>query len=167
MEDVLVATSKRLARMTSRDVRGATEYVVNYSDDILQDMNEVWAKLQRDKLHEDRRVKLANLLAARIVSDLTIAFAACPQLVDQAFASEHSRLRTKAYFDHYRKAAGNSIAIPPSHVGFLPLEHMIGSKYEPGRPLKVAIEDLVQAKDYVAGFTDSRARALYSELFRG
>jgi dGTP triphosphohydrolase len=44
---------------------------------------------------------------------------------------------------------------------------MIGSKYEPGRPLNVAIEDLVQAKDYVAGFTDSRARGLYSELFRG
>ena len=167
MEDVLVATSKRLARMTRRDVRGATEYVVNYSYDILQDMNEVWVKLQRAKLHEDRRVKLANLQAARIVSDLTIAFAACPQLVDRAFASEHSRLRTKAYLDHYRKAAGKSVGIPPALVGFLPLEHMIGSKYEPGRPLNVAIEDLVQAKDYVAGFTDSRARGLYSELFRG
>jgi dGTPase len=167
MEDVLVATSKRLARMTRRDVRGATEYVVNYSYDILQDMNEVWVKLQRAKLHEDRRVKLANLQAARIVSDLTIAFAACPQLVDRAFASEHSRLRTKAYLDHYRKAAGKSVGIPPALVGFLPLEHMIGSKYEPGRPLNVAIEDLVQAKDYVAGFTDSRARGLYSELFWG
>lgn len=167
MEDVLVATSKRLARMTGRDVRGATEYVVNQSDEILHDMSEIWVKLQQAKLHEDRRVKLANLQAARVVSDLTIAFAACPQLVEQAFASEHSRLRTKSYLDHYRKAAGKSVSIPPTLVGFLPLEHMIGSKYDPGRPLNVAIEDLVQAKDYVAGFTDSRARRLYSELFRG
>jgi dGTPase len=166
MEDVLVATSKRLARMTPQDVRVAREYVVNYSEEIQRDMNEVWVKLQRTKLHEDRRVKLANLQAARIVSDLTIAFAACPQLVDREFASEHSRLRSKAYLDHYRKAAGKSVAIQPALLNFLPLEHMIGRQYEPGRSLKVAIEDLVQAKDYVAGFTDSRARVLHSELFR-
>jgi dGTP triphosphohydrolase len=166
MEDVLVATSKRLARMKPQEVRVAAEYVVNYSDDILQDINEVWVKLQRTKLHQDRRVKLANFQAARIVSDLTIAFAACPQLVDREFASEHSRLRTKSYLNHYRKAVGKSVAIQPALVEFLALEHMIGSKYEPGRPLKVAIEDLVQAKDYVAGFTDPRARALHSELFR-
>ena len=29
-----------------------------------------------------------------------------------------------------------------------------------------SVEDLVQAKDFVAGFTDSRARTLHSELFR-
>ena len=166
MEDVLVATSKRLARMKPQQVRVAAEYVVNHSDDILQDMTEVWVKLQRSKLHEDRRVKLANFQAARIVSDLTIALAACPQLVDRQFASEHGRLRTKPYLDHYRKAAGKSVAVQPALVDFLALEHMIGSKYEPGRPVNVPIEEIVQAKDYVAGLTDSRARALHTELFR-
>ena len=58
MEDVLVATSKRLARLTPKAVRSTDEYVVNYSDDVLPDMNEVWVKLQSAKLHEDRRVKL-------------------------------------------------------------------------------------------------------------
>ena len=166
MEDVLVATSKRLARLTRNDIRSAAEYVVNHSDEVLQDMSEVWLNLQRAKLHEDRRVKLANLHAARIVSGLVIACAACPQLVDQEFASEHSRLHTRAYLDHYRKAVGRSVAIQPAQIEFLPLEHMIGSKYEPHRPLTVPIEDLVQAKDYVAGFTDSRARALHAEIFR-
>lgn len=167
MEDVLVATSKRLSRLTPSGVRNAGEYVVNYSQDLLQDMNEVWVKLQQAKLHEDRRVKLANLRAARIVSDLFIAFAACPQLVEQEFASEHNRLRTRPYLDHYRKAAGKSVEVQPALVESLPLEHMIGSKYEPGRKLSVATEDLIQAKDYVAGFTDSRARTLHAEVFRG
>jgi dGTPase len=165
MEDVLVATSKRLARMTSQDVRSSTEYIVNYSADISKDMNEIWTLLQKAKLHEDRRVKLANLQAARIVSDLTIAFAACPQLVDRDFAAEHSRLRSTAYLDHYRKVVGKSAAIQTALLERLPLEHMIGSRYERGRRLNVEIEDLVQAKDYVAGFTDSRARVLHSGLF--
>ena len=40
MEDVLVATSKRLARMRPQDVRGAGEYTVNHSADILRDMDD-------------------------------------------------------------------------------------------------------------------------------
>jgi dGTPase len=166
MEDVLAATSKRLARMRPNEVRSAREYTVNHSDDILRDMNEVWERLQRGRLHADRRVKLANLRATRIVSDLTIAFAACPQLVDAAFSAEHARVRAKAYIEHYRKSAGASVAIQPHLIDFLALEHMIDFKHAAGRPITVSIEDLVQAKDYVAGFTDSRARALHSELFR-
>jgi dGTPase len=166
MEDVLVATSKRLARIRPQDVRNAGDYTVNHSDDILRDMNEVWERLQRARLHADRRVKLANLRAARIVSDLTLAFAACPQLVEAEFASEHARLRRSEYIEHYRRSAGKSVSIQPHLIDFLPLEHMIDFKHEPGRPIDVAIEDLVQAKDYVAGFTDSRARTLHSELFR-
>ena len=130
------------------------------------DMNEVWVKLQKAKLHEDRRVKLANLQASRIVANLTIAFAACPQLVDHAFASEHGRLRSKLTWitiaNFCRKISRHS-----PNPCFLALENMIGSKHEPGRSLTVKVDDLVQAKDYVAGFTDSRARGLYSELFRG
>jgi len=61
-----------------------------------------------------RRVKLANLQAARIVSDLIIAFAACPQLVDREFAAEHSRLAATAYLEHYRKSVGKSVAIHPA-----------------------------------------------------
>jgi hypothetical protein len=34
-----------------------------------------------------------------------------------------------------------------------------------GQPANVAVEDLVQAKDFVATLTDSRASLLHSELF--
>ena len=166
MEDVLVATNKRLARMRPDDVRGAADYTVNHSDDILHDMNEVWERLQRAKLHEDRRVKLANLRAARIVSDLTIVFAVCPQLVEAEFSVEHARLRTTKYIEYYRNQAGASVSIQPCLIDFLSLEHMIDFKHEPGRPVNVKVENLVQAKDFVAGFTDSRARTVHSELFK-
>jgi dGTPase len=166
MEDVLVATNKRLARMKPQDVRGATQYTVNHSDEILRDMNEVWELLQRGRLHEDRRVKLANLQAARVVSDLTIVFAVCPQLVDPAFAAEHARLRTKDYITQYRARTGGAVFVQPGLIDFLPLEHLIDFKHDPRRPVRVAVEDLVQAKDFVAGFTDSRARTLHAELLR-
>jgi dGTPase len=166
MEDVLVATNKRLARMKPTGVRGASEYTVNHSDEILRDMNEVWHRLQRQRLHEDRRVKLANLQAARIVSDLVVVFAVCPQLVDPEFSAEHARLRATDYVTHYRARAGSTMSIQPGLIDFLSLEHMIDFKCEPGKAVKVATDDVVQAKDFVAAFTDSRARKLHSELFK-
>ena len=166
MEDVLVTSNRRLASMSPRNVRDATQYTINQSQEILSDMSEVWVRLQVGKLHEDHRVKLANLRAARIVSDLTIAFAVCPQLVEAQFSAEHSRLRTKDYLDQYRKRAGASVTVEQRLVEFLSLDNMIGFNHDRGRPVKVPIEDLVQAKDFVAGLTDSRALTLHSELFR-
>jgi dGTPase len=99
MEDVLVETNKRLARMKPGHMRSADEYTVNHSTEIVRDVAEIWERLQRGRLHEDRRVKLANLQAARIVTDLTVAFAICPSLVDVDFAVEHERLWSTAYLD--------------------------------------------------------------------
>jgi dGTPase len=165
MEDALVSTNKRLARLKPNEVRGAGEYTVNHSDEILADMSQVWERLQKGKLHTDRRVKLANLRAARIVSDLTVAFAVCPQLVDARFSAEHARLRNGDYIQQYRRRAGASVSIQPVLIDFLSLEHTIGIKHEQGRPVRVPVEEMIQAKDYVAALTDSRARALHSELF--
>lgn len=167
MEDILVATNKRLSRTSPDRVRIADGYTVDHSDEILRDMGEVWTRLQSKRLHEDRRVKIANFRAARAVSDLTIAFAVCPQLVDIDFATEHSKLRTTEYLDHYRKAVGPSVLIQPNLIDILRLERMIGIKHRAGQPANVAVEDLVQAKDFVATLTDSRASSLHSELFEG
>jgi dGTPase len=166
MEDILVATNKRLSRTSPERVRAADGYTVNHSDEILRDMEEVWTRLQSKKLHEDRRVKIANFRAARIVSDLTIAFAVCPQLVDVDFATDHSKLRRATeYLEHYRKAVGPSVSIQPSLIEILRLERMIGVRHQAGQPANVDVEDLVQAKDFVATLTDSRASSLHSELF--
>jgi dGTPase len=165
MEDILVATNKRLSRTNPERVRVAGEYVVNHSDEILRDMEEVWARLQDGKLHKDRRVKIANFRAARIVSDLSIAFAVCPELVDVDFAAEHRKLRATEYLEHYRSAAGRSVSIQPSLIEILRLERMIGVKHQAGQSANVAVDDLVQAKDFVASLTDSRASSLHVELF--
>jgi dGTPase len=138
---------------------------VNHSDEILRDMEEVWTRLQSGKLHEDRRVKIANFRAARIVSDLAIAFAACPQLVDSDFAAEHKKLRATEYLQHYRGTAGPSVPIQPGLIEILRLERMIGVKHQAGQPVTVVVDDLVQAKDFVASLTDSRASSLHLELF--
>jgi dGTPase len=166
MEDVLVETNKHLARMKRDDVRCADEYTVNHSTEIVRDVAEIWERLQRGRLHEDRRVKLANLQAARIVTDLTVAFATCPSLVEEDFAVEHERLWSTAYLDHYRRRVGKKVTIPSTLVDFLSLEHLIDFKYEPGRSIEIDVEQLVRAKDFVAGLTDSRARRLHKELFQ-
>lgn len=167
MEDVLVATSKRLARTTPDGVRKATEYMVNHSQEMQHDVSEVWERLQVARLHEDRRVKLANLKATRIVSDLTLLFAASPGLVDADFSSEYARLKSSKYMDYYRGGAGKTVLVQPELLGFVPLERLIGSKHSAKKALEIPVEDLVMAKDFVAGLTDSRARKLHLELLGG
>ena len=165
MEDVLVETNKRLARMKPDNVRSADVYAVDHSIEIGDDVAEIWDRLQTRRLHENRRVKLANLQAGRIVSDLTIAFATCPSLLDAEFAAEHERLWGAEYLDYYRSRVGKKVAIPAPLVAFLSLEYLIGFKYEPGHPIEIGVEQLVAAKDFVAGLTDSRARHLHAKLF--
>jgi dGTPase len=165
MEDVLIETNKRLSRMKPGGVRSAPAYAVDHSIEMRRDVGEIWERLQAGRLHEERRVKLANLRAARIVSDLAIAFATCPSLLDVDFVAEHERLWRTAYLRYYRDRVGQKVAIPGELVDFLSLEHLIGVKHEPGQSVEVKIEQVVAAKDFVAGLTDSRARRLHSELF--
>lgn len=165
MEDILVSTSKRLAKVNPNGVRSAAHYMIDHSEDMRRDVGEVWDRLQVARLHEDRRVKLANLRAARIVSGLTVLFAASPGFVDAEFSNEHARLKGTPYMTYYSDRAGKSVVVPRKFVEFLPLDRLIGFKYEPGKPLSVPIEHIVQAKDFVAGLTDSRARSLHLELF--
>jgi dGTPase len=165
MEDVLVSTEKRLVRATPSSVRGADGYMVNHSEEMARDVTEVWERLQK-KLHRDRRVRLASLRATRIVSDLTVLLAAAPGLIDPDFAAEHSRLNGSAYMAYYRKA-GEKVGLPAELLAFLPLERLIDFHRDPGRPLHIPVENLVQAKDFVAALTDSRASALHHELLGG
>lgn len=163
MEDVLVATNKRLARTRPQDVRGASCYMVDHSEDMAKDVGEIWHRLQRNRLHADRRVKIANLRAARIVSELTLLLAAAPSFVDEAFRVEHTRLETTPYIAHYHRA-GQKLLLRPELLRFVPLERLIDFKFDPGQPLEVPVRELIQAKDFVAGLTDARARSLHEEL---
>jgi dGTPase len=112
----------------------------------------MWKRLQAGRLHLDRRVLAANLHAARIVAELTLAFSIMPQLMDERFRQEHERLWGSKYVEYYRKRVGGKINYRTDLVSFLPMQIMI------------EVEKLIMAKDYVAALSDSRARLLHRQL---
>jgi dGTPase len=168
MEDVLQATSRNLARLKPKtNVRELSDYVVNYSEDMAADVDEIWNRLQRARLHSDRRVVAANLQAAKIVTELTLALALFPNLVDSAFRKEHERLWGTAYLDYYKNRGGNHVSVSKQQLAFMPHDVMIGRKSSSHNWEKIRTEELIMAKDLVAALTDSRARSLHRQILGG
>lgn len=170
MEDVLQASSRRLARLPAHSpetVRSAGEYIIQHSDEMLADVDEIWRKLQVARLHKDRRVESANLHAARIVAELAIAYSIMPNLVDERFRQEHRRLWGCKYMDYYRTRVGGKVTFRHDLVAFLPVHVMIGTNYPVGSDITVNVEDLIMAKDYVAALSDSRARLFHHQTVEG
>lgn len=171
MEDILKASSKKLERLSSKSldaVRSAKDYTIQHSDDVLDDMSQVWTKLQAGKLHADGRVVAANLQAARIVAELTTAYALIPNLIDSAYRLEYQRLKDSQYLAAYRKRVGSGERVEFRHelLSFLPIYLLVGSAIEPDEDIEIPVDDLVMAKDYVASLSDSRARKLHSDIFK-
>jgi dGTPase len=164
MEDIIAATAERLAKMNSlNDVRSAGFYTVNHSDEIIAEVGEIWKVLQAGKLHRDGRVRIANLRATRIVRELTILFAVAPQLVDDRFRAGHSRLRETDYMVFYRGITGGRVKLRQEMLELMVRDGGIALGFDPGKD-EVPVEDLIQAKDFVAGLSDERARMLHHEL---
>jgi dGTPase len=111
MEDVLRATSRRLSCISTSAVRNANDFLVNHSEEMQADVNEIWDKLQAGRLHQDRRVVGANMAAARIVSELTLAFSLVHELVDRRFREEHEPLENSDYMRFYEGKVGKSVKI--------------------------------------------------------
>jgi dGTPase len=167
MEDVLHATSRRLARSSSKNARDGTEFLVNHSEEMLVDVAEIWSSLQAGRLHLDRRVIAANLAAARTVSQLTLAFALLPELIERRFQEEHERLWNSEYAQFYQRLVGNSVRIRKELISFLPMYTLIGKFVNIMLDSDIPVMHLIMAKDYVAGLSDSRARAFHTDLFAG
>jgi dGTPase len=170
MEDVLQASNKRLVRLSgvsSNSVRNAGEYIINHSDEMAQEVDQIWRELQAGRLHKDSRVISANLHAARVVSELAISYSLLPQLIDERFRGEHERLWNTAYIEFYRKQVGRTVTLRKEMISFLPMHLMIGTEYQPGSDAGVPTEQLIMAKDYVAALSDARARQLHRELTEG
>ncbi len=167
MEDILQASNKRLARFTSKSVqsiRSADGYTIQHSEEMLADMGEIWTKLQAGRLHKDGRVIAANLHAARIVSELMIAYSILPDLIEHRFREEHARLNKSKYMDFYLHKVGKKVKFRPGLFSFLPIHLMIDLKHTAGTDREADTENLVLAKDYVAALSDSRARVFHQEL---
>jgi dGTPase len=141
--------------------------MIQHSDEMLADIEEIWHKLQVARLHNDRRVVSANLHAARIVAELAIAYSIMPHLVEEHFRQEHSRLNDSKYMQYYRSKVGKKVSYRRDLVGFLPMHVMIGTNHSMGADIAVNIEDLIMAKDYVAALSDSRARLFHHQVVEG
>lgn len=169
MEDVLVATDYRLARLGSLEaVRKAEEYTVAFSPAIQTEIDEVWIQLQDGLLHKDRRVIQNNRKASETVTRLFLLFMLMPELVSEAFRRAHEHLRSTEYVEHYVGLVGrDTVGFPKRIVSSLAVDRMIGSPLkEEGDNFVVPLYDVILAKDYVASLTDTHATALYAELLR-
>jgi dGTPase len=170
MEDILQASSKRLARLSSPSrstIRSAGEYMIQHSDEMLSDMEEIWRKLQVARLHKDRRVVSANLHAARIVSELAITYSLMAELIEERFRQEYERLNDSAYMNWYKNKVGGKVTYQRELFTFLPMHAVIGKRYDLAKDIIISTEKLVMAKDYVAALSDSRAKLFHKQIVQG
>lgn len=158
MKDAISESSRRIVRVRSRDaLQGQSDYLIAHSPEVQRDLDEVWTKLQAGVLHRDARVRIANMKAAQIVRELTLFLARAPECLEPNFVRSHKRLWNSGYVGAYRTAIGKLAdlrAVRGAESGRL---QQLGKS-------SIEVEHLVLAKDYVAGLSDERARALHSQL---
>ncbi|MCF5895073.1 dGTP triphosphohydrolase [Aeromonas veronii] len=163
MEDIILESTKRISKLASKnDVINAGHYCIYHSEQINNDMAEIWNKIQVAKLHLDPRVLSSNMKASKMVSELLLMFTLFPEHINTQFRMEHERLNSTEYLKYYRDQH-KTIEIPPNLLGFLPLDMMIG--FNPNKTKGIDVYQLILAKDYVASLTDKKLKRIYKELF--
>ena len=160
LEDVITSSDKNLSIVTSNDdVRLHKDYLINFSPPIIKDTEEIWNKLQSQKLHNFHAVITQNNRTAQIIRDLLVVYILAPDLIDEHFRKIHQLLHNTYYIDHFIKNLGsNTVTIDASLV------HPFGYKYAIGRSIKTQgynykfpTENIIMARDYVASLSDARA----------
>ncbi|ENZ8140777.1 TPA: dGTP triphosphohydrolase [Klebsiella aerogenes] len=162
MEDIILESTKRISKLKSAaDVFKAEHYCIFHSEQINNDMGEIWDKVQVNKLHLDPRVLSANMKASKMVSELLLLFTLFPEHINTQFRMEHERLNSTEYLKYYRDQH-KTIEIPHNLLNFLPLDMMIG--FQSGSTRDINVYQLILAKDYVASLTDKKLKKIYKEL---
>jgi dGTPase len=162
MEDIILESSKRISKLSSvKEVRTADDYCIFHSQEIQADMNDIWKRIQANKLHKDPRVLSANMKASKIVSELLILYVLYPEHIDERFRVEHGRLRDTYYIHSYTNEKKN-FELPFEFTSFLPLNVMIG--FNRNMLKNIDTYNLVIAKDYIASLSDKRITKFHNEL---
>lgn len=165
MEDAI--ESSMIRWMRKRRAEPSETLAIDHSIDVARDVGQVWSELQKERLHKFPAVLLANVHAARIVSELVIAFSLMPDLVDASFRESHEELRRSKhgakYFKYYEDLVGSQLTISAGLRAFLPLERTIGEKYA-HTDATVDTASLLLAKDFVASLSDSQANKLHQRF---
>jgi dGTPase len=165
-KDVLENTQTLLRQLKGREeISQCKYYLVCPSDEIAEDMREVWVELQAGILHKHPRVVGANARASRIVNTLLMLFMFCPDLVDLNFREYFKFLETSTpYVKAYEDAVGtNLISIGKEAGGYFDAGLARDSAIEPnGYAYRLPLRNLILAKDYVAFLTDGQAMQIYN-----
>lgn len=163
-KDTLEYTEKLLRALKGREhVSKHTEYVVRPSEEISEDISEVWMELQRGILHKHPRVIGANARASRIVKTLLMLFIFSPDLIDLSFQAYFDFLeKNTTYLKAYQKAVGTELISIGKEAGSyfdaaLARDPVIVSE---GNAYRVPLRNLILAKDYVTFLTDGQAMQL-------
>ena len=162
MEDIIIESSKHISALKSHeDVRNSDSYCIRQSKQLSFDLNEVWEKVQKAKLHNDPRVISANMIASKYVSELTLLFTLFPEYIEQSFKTNHILLENSDYLKFYR-LQHSTVSIPEKMLSFLPLDLMIG--FDINSINNMDIYHLICAKDYVANLSNKKVVTLYKKL---
>ena len=126
MEDAIVSSESRIARLSNAvEARNVDHFVIDHSDEMRIAIDEVWNQIQKRRLHQDARVIMANLRAAKIIKELTVLFAIFPNLIDLRFEAAYQRIRNSEYMKWYRDKVGQKTRIVDGYIDFLPLHWLI------------------------------------------
>lgn len=168
MEDVITSSTLRISQkniVTAQDARDADAYIIDHSPEAALAVGEVWYELQEKRLFSDSKVQSANMLAAKIVSELVILFAVIPDLIEKEFSEPYKIHENSEYLERYREnGASANVPINSSLLSFMPFHLMIGGDNRRRPPIEVSLFHLIQAKDYVASLSDYKARKLHNLL---
>jgi len=163
-KDVLENTQSLLRQLNSREeVSQHKDYLVRPSDEIAEDMREVWVELQVGILHRHPRVVGANARASRIVNTLLMLFMFSPDLIDLSFREYFKFLENHTpYVKAYEEAVGTDLISIGKEAGSyfdaaLARDPTIESN---GYAYRMPLRNLILAKDYVTFLTDGQAMQL-------
>lgn len=167
MEDVLTASEKRLVRIKNyEEIKEAESYLIGFSSDMQDCLNEIWDKLQAGLLHKDSRVNAANFRAAQIISSLFYLYAFSPDLIDLGFRNNHEFLKCSKYIEYYNGKLNKKTGIAKHKVSQYNFNLMIGKEVDiEGDNYMIPTYNIILAKDYVASLTDQRAIKEYHTHF--
>ncbi len=176
MEDVLNSTEKRLItlkkdnndELDSIKIRNAGKYIIDYSESLKKEIEEIWNKLQSGKMHKHWKVKSRNAKAMRIVKQLFLFFMTNPALTDETFRNSHKKLKKEPdYFDYYISQFATEIEGNKTSIGID--KSLLENHIRDEQPIKesanyiIPIYSIILAKDFVASLTDTQASKLYND----
>jgi hypothetical protein len=84
--------------------------------------------------------------------------------VDVRFTAAYNRLFSSDYIAFYRNKAGVTVKLKTKSIEFVVGDGGRALGFTTGEDPVIPTEQLILAKDYVAGLSDARARTLHGEL---